>query len=1145
MGIDRRHALDASLDTCSPDSELRKILHEEEAMLSHIRDWFKEAVFVAVCAIYCWWLPAQATSPQEKSADSSRPATMRDLHQASAISVTEYGAVGNCTLKGPTGPCTDDAAAIQNAIDHCFSAGCAVYFPADPAAKGVTIYYAGHSINPKGVSMTGPPGGAGMVAIRPTVAVRGAPGKDVFAVGDPSSSGYVRPLGRFAIRDLGIIVDDTVDASSSGSNSFPNRLPGRTVFDASMEAGSATLTSNTAYFQPGDVGQNVIVYGAGGAGNLSTTIAGYSSRKSVTLAAAASTSVSAAHAYISVMGLSANQTIGNCAFTYDASAFSGNENTIGSTQSDFTNISVETVSRNSHQNNVCAFFFQGDAAPYADRWQHDNIRTHFGFVFVPANAVAPGPMCAGICDFNVFEHTWINSVYPFLAYGGGFNRLQEVQLSIIQQGPNILDADAPGAYPKEWYIDIPEEEDYSTTCSPGWMAYRIAGEGHYVNRLGTPYCKAPMIGLQWDASQSTVAAIQFNSLSSINVSGDHNTIKTPLGDRTGTADGAVWNVTGYGNTWVTCASSNPFERVQTGRCQYAGLNPAGVGPALLSRGAIAFGRTHDFIDKGASAYFLNSEDLWFWPSEVGAIGGAPHLVVDPDSETGSAISLAQETGSKVLNESNDVVWKVGSQIPAGPMRIYFKARSKGQPADFYVDALYGNPTLNNSLGCHGAVTLKSTYGVFYCDVDASQAMGSRFGIQLGKGQRLAADVEIAWIAIRPWSTDLPTESLQIGSGAPLTGNQGNGGNLLHSAGKATPGDLIAFDENGNAVDSGVPSKGGGRASGGGEADPSSPGDLLCAHAADRTIHAVTITGSPVCDGKICTLSGSEIPADFAIPGQLIGVAGTSGVEGLNGGPYQVISSRPGAVNFNYNAASGAPAGGVFYRWCENQNTDATAMTVFSKTSILVPANSLEQHMNYQHRAQMLLTTANAPPDWSVQMNYGPIGLYRASYDLSADQVNNPSQLTVNMLPLAVGDSGVIEASLQSFTLAGSTSTYADPGVQTSDTSVDQSIQVNAAFSATGVASIVSARGGSIGSAGTCNLAGFDGGGAGAQATVTFTQPGSWTGAKISVSDTGYGYKSAPTTAVLSSGTSKCSGTVAIVTRLGGAQGNAVELVGLQ
>jgi hypothetical protein len=297
------------------------------------------------------------------------------------------------------------------------------------------------------------------------------------------------------------------------------------------------------------------------------------------------------------------------------------------------------------------------------------------------------------------------------------------------------------------------------------------------------------------------------------------------------------------------------------------------------------------------------------------------------------------------------------------------------------------------------------------------------------------------------------------------------------------------------------------------------------------------------------LTGSAIPADYAIPGQLVGVTGTAGVAGLNGGPYEVTSYRPGSVTFNYNAAKGTPSGGTFYRWCENQDGDVTAMTVFSKTSVQIPANSLEKHMNYQHRAQMLLTTAAAAPEFSVQMSYGQASLYRASYDVSADQVNNPSQLTVNMLALAVGDSGVIESSLQSFTLTGSNTTDADPGIQTSDTSVEQPIQVNAAFSATGVAAVTSASGGTIGGlgsgAGTCTLTGFNGDGAGAEVTVTFTQPGSWTGAAFAVRDTGHGYKSAPTTAVLSSGTAKCSGTVALVTQLGGAQGNAVELVGLQ
>ncbi len=1117
-------------------------------MLSRTRYWLFLAVLASASAASGGSQAVQATAPQDRSATRSetRTATMRDLHNTSSVPVTEYGAVGNCSVKGSTSSCTDNTAAIQNAFNYCYSNRCAVYFPASYGATS-TVYYVASTIDPKGVPFFGPPGAAGEGNGQPSVSVRGAPAKDVFAVGDPASKGYVHPMVKFAVRDIGIVPDDTVDASSSGTNSFPNRLPGRTCFDASISMSTPTIltSSGQCYFQPGDVGQIILIYGAGSAGtNLSTTVASYQSLTQVTLTTAASTAVTKAHAYVAVMGMSATQTLGNCGFAYDDSATSGGEDAYGVGQTDFTNVQIRT-NDDKQINNTCAAFFQGAAAEYQDLWEHFNIAAEFGIMHVPSNGVAPGPMCAGMCDFNVYRDGWINAPYPFLAYGGNANKLESIELATVEQGPNILDAKAPASTPGEYVIDIGEEEEapfFGDACQAGWTAYRIAGSNHSVNRLGTPFCHSGTMGFQWDASNSRIDDFFFATLGPINIAGSLNTFRSSVA-----LNPHGWNVTGYGNTFVTCASMNPLDSVQAGRCQYAGLNAANVGPALLSRGSIAFNRTHDFIDKGAIDYYLNGEDLWFWPSEVGAVGGAPALVNDPESDTGTAINLATGAGSKVLTESNGVVWKVGSQIPAGPIRIYFKAKTSGQPADFYVDALDGAPNPAHSLGCHTTVTLKSAYGVFYCDVNTSEAYGSRFGIQLGNGRGLRTNVEIAWIGIRPWTTDFPTASLQIGSGAAITGNQGNGSYLLHSTGKATPGDLIAFDNNGNAVDSGIPaSKNSARSGGeGGEADPASPGDLLCAHAADKTIHAVAITGSPVCNGTSCILNGSAISADYAIPGQLIGVTGTSGVAGLNGGPYQLTSYRRDSVTFNYNAASGTPSGGAFYRWCENQNVDATAMTVFSKASIQIPANFLQKQMNYQHRAQMLLTTAAEAPEFSVQMSYGPASLYRASFDMSANQVNNPSQLTVNMLPLGVGDSGVIESSLQSFTLAGSNPIEADPGIQTYDTSVDQSIQVNAAFAATGVASVVSASGGAISDAGTCKLAGFNGGGTGAAALVRFTHVGSWNGAAFTISDTGYGYKSAPTTAVLSSGTAQCSGTVALVTQLGGAQGNAVELVGLQ
>jgi hypothetical protein len=99
--------------------------------------------------------------------------------------ITAFGAKGDCTGSGSTATCTDNHAAIQAAIDAAYASGASVYFPTNPSAVNQTVYYTSLPINPKGVSMYGPPGASGpanyWTAALP-VAVRGAPSQDVFAV---------------------------------------------------------------------------------------------------------------------------------------------------------------------------------------------------------------------------------------------------------------------------------------------------------------------------------------------------------------------------------------------------------------------------------------------------------------------------------------------------------------------------------------------------------------------------------------------------------------------------------------------------------------------------------------------------------------------------------------------------------------------------------------------------------------------------------------------------------------------------------------------------------------------------------------------------------------------------------------------------
>ena len=299
------------------------------------------------------------------------------------VSVTSFGALGNCTQSGSNTGCANNYSTLTAAFQYCKQHGCSLYVPANMANSGITVYYSCPAVDPLGVSFFGPPGTGGYANVAPKVEVRGCAGADTFAIGDPSSVGFVLPNFTFAVRDIAIGVDDTVDASSSGTNSFPNRLPGRTIYDLVCNTSNTSVTSATAMFQPGDVGQNFEADGCASGGTpLTTTIASFISSTSVTLAVQPSAAHSGGHAYISVMGLSTTQTIGNCAWAYDNAA-SGT--VVDASGADFTNVAIYTVTGMSYQNNSCGYLFQGNSLAYGTHWQHDAVEAPFGFAFINSN----------------------------------------------------------------------------------------------------------------------------------------------------------------------------------------------------------------------------------------------------------------------------------------------------------------------------------------------------------------------------------------------------------------------------------------------------------------------------------------------------------------------------------------------------------------------------------------------------------------------------------------------------------------------------------------------------------------------------------------------------------------------------------------
>ena len=246
-----------------------------------------------------------STSPQSFAGPLSAPSIAASVNSTINVQAPPYNAKGDCV--------TDDSAAIQAALNDAVAGATPrlVMFPTPPGGCYLTS-----TLTWTGASIWGAPPVSGSSS----VVIKGKPGQDIFHFPDPNTVTSARPNPGWSMENLVLEVDDSVNASAS----FPHRWPGRWASDGAMTSGQATLTTSNAEISCGDIGQAILVKGAGVAGaDLSTTISSVTpcwdqaSSRTVTLAASASTTVSGALVYISVAGLPATQTMGNCALGAD------------------------------------------------------------------------------------------------------------------------------------------------------------------------------------------------------------------------------------------------------------------------------------------------------------------------------------------------------------------------------------------------------------------------------------------------------------------------------------------------------------------------------------------------------------------------------------------------------------------------------------------------------------------------------------------------------------------------------------------------------------------------------------------------------------------------------------------------------------
>jgi len=219
-------------------------------------------------------------------------------------------------------------------------------------------------------------------------------------------------------------------------------------------------------------------------------------------------------------------------------------------------------------------------------------------------------------------------------------------------------------------------------------------------------------------------------------------------------------VTGFGNTLTTGKLSNPLVGLQPARKQFAYKGSTTFGPPALSRGSTVYNRTRDFIDKGAATYYFNGEDLWFWPQEMGnAVAGSnPVLAADATSSSGYNFKVASG-GGQYLSTSNGTEWFIGSQIPAGKMRIYFWMKA-ASTTNVTLLAQANESSVWTTLTTATVSVSSSSYALYSIDVDATGLSGDAFLINISAA---TVDVYVAWVGIRPWGDTLST-GVQVGVG---------------------------------------------------------------------------------------------------------------------------------------------------------------------------------------------------------------------------------------------------------------------------------------------------------------------------------------------------------------------------------------------
>jgi len=708
------------------------------------------------------------------------PSILASINNMVNVMAPPYNAKGDCV--------TDDTAAFAAAqgVAETFSVGnslpAALVIPKPPGGCYIINDFVWHGVSLEGLA----PAAIGPASPKTyPVTLKNSPGAhDILKINDPNFvAGQSRIFPGWSIRNIGFIVDNSIGGVR------PHRWPGRWFDDGAMTNGSAVFTSSTraANITCADVGQAIQVNGAGpGGANLVTTIQSVSpcwyststpTWTTITLAASASTTVSNAHTYISVLGLPVTQTLGNAAIAQDL--YDGNPahwigTSLTGNYGKMENVSFVTTNGSNYtnpNNYPVGVFTQG--IPWLYGLDVKNFLFN-GFYFGVAQT---GSELNSFLQSSSGDYeTWMHGLFffntsPWISYNGFSQHLEDNQIAgdggpiILGLGNQAFDA------PIGWTIQNMGIESPNVVSPWGWV---ITGGFHTVAVSLTS--NAPSQFAYFEASTSSCRC------------GGNNVFFDGQNNRIDDGGGPPLNVVdrGFGNEILYAYNANPINGLPSAHdvnmTVYKGSNQ------LLNR------FTSDFIRDGNPGNPYNNDDLFLWPQDI--VFGTPPwnsvVVSDTTSPTGN---YAKFTSGQRYNiyapytpsrgNSNSLV--VGDNLPTTGITVYLSAKCPVAGTFTPQVQTFGGTVVAPVLSC---TTSYQPYTINVPWAVGDSGKPFYFGAAIGSNE-----FRVAWFDIVPFKTAINGIALPITGGAQFTTGPQSG---------TTTNNIVTFaDTKGTIKDSGI------------------------------------------------------------------------------------------------------------------------------------------------------------------------------------------------------------------------------------------------------------------------------------------------------------------------------------------------------